>query len=338
MRRARLQLAMKPKLLVLELWGIGDLVIATPFLQAASQKYDVTLIAKPHALDLQKRFWPNIEVIPFNAPWTSFTGKYRLHRWPWKKLFVLRRNLARKRFDFGISARWDPRDHLILFSVRAKRRFGFPRLGSGMFLMNGLVLPERTEHRYEYWRVIGRALGIDLPPKDKLTFSPAKVGRYVLLHSGAGKPARVWRLEYFLELVNALRGLGYEVQVACDVPQRQWWLNSGETRVRTPSTVSELLNLVEESFAFIGNDSGPGHLAALCSVPTFTIFGPTVPEWFAPLNPAAEFIQGKPCPYYPCKDYCHFDEPHCLWKHTPKEILARIEDFLSRIRKASLPT
>ena len=26
---------MKPKLLVVELWGLGDLVIATPFLQAA---------------------------------------------------------------------------------------------------------------------------------------------------------------------------------------------------------------------------------------------------------------------------------------------------------------
>ena len=42
--------------LVIELWGIGDLAIATPFLQAATAKYDVTLLAKPHALDLQKTF------------------------------------------------------------------------------------------------------------------------------------------------------------------------------------------------------------------------------------------------------------------------------------------
>ena len=42
----------KPTLLVIELWGMGDLVIATPFLQAASRKYAVTLLAKPYALDL----------------------------------------------------------------------------------------------------------------------------------------------------------------------------------------------------------------------------------------------------------------------------------------------
>src|SRR5437667_10493746 len=102
---------MKPKLLVLELWGIGDLVIATPFLQAAVAKYDVTLLAKPHALELQKRFWPGVKIMPFTAPWTAFTGKYQLHKWPWRELWGLRKNLAAQQFDFGLSVRWDPRDH-----------------------------------------------------------------------------------------------------------------------------------------------------------------------------------------------------------------------------------
>ena len=38
---------LKPKLFINELWGLGDLVIATPFLRAASEKFDVTLLAKP---------------------------------------------------------------------------------------------------------------------------------------------------------------------------------------------------------------------------------------------------------------------------------------------------
>ena len=49
---------------MVELWGLGDLVIATPFLQAASRKYDVTLLAKPYAKDLQARFWPDVRVMP----------------------------------------------------------------------------------------------------------------------------------------------------------------------------------------------------------------------------------------------------------------------------------
>ena len=46
---------MKPKLLIVELWGLGDLVIATPLLRTAAQRFDITLLAKPYALDLQRR-------------------------------------------------------------------------------------------------------------------------------------------------------------------------------------------------------------------------------------------------------------------------------------------
>jgi hypothetical protein len=69
---------MKPKLLVLELWRVGDLAISTPFLQAASQQFEVTLLAQPVAQSLQTRFFPSVKVVPFVAPWTVFHHKYRL--------------------------------------------------------------------------------------------------------------------------------------------------------------------------------------------------------------------------------------------------------------------
>ena len=72
----------KPKLLIIELWGMGDLVIATPFLRAASEKFDLSLLAKPFALELQPRLWPGIRIFPFTAPWTAFKNKYQLWRWP----------------------------------------------------------------------------------------------------------------------------------------------------------------------------------------------------------------------------------------------------------------
>src|SRR5207245_270805 len=83
----RRKTAVKPKLLVVELWGMGDLVIATPFLKAASEKYAITLLAKPYAKDLQQRFWPAVEVVPFIAPWTAFQHKYRLFAWRWGEMF-----------------------------------------------------------------------------------------------------------------------------------------------------------------------------------------------------------------------------------------------------------
>ena len=134
----------------------------------------------------------------------------------------------------------------------------------------------------------------------------------ILVHTGAGQPVRVWPLERYRRLVARLRQKDYRVQVACDPDQQDWWLAAGEEKVATPRTVAELFALADRAGAFIGNDSGPGHLAAFCGVPTFTLFGPQMPEWFAPLHPGSEWLEGKACPYKPCSDYCRFPTPCCM--------------------------
>jgi ADP-heptose:LPS heptosyltransferase len=317
--------ALKPKLLIIELWGLGDLVIATPFLRTVVERFEVTLLAKPFALDLQPRLWPGVKVAPFTAPWTIFKHKYHFWRWPWQEISHLNRRLLAERFEFGLSARWDPRDHLLLKMFGAKNRLGFPRLRSRMFLTQPLARPEPQAHRYESWRTIARALNVQLPPRDKISPPAVPARQTVLIHSGAGQPVRVWPLERYQQLAARLRQKNIPALIACDSDQRAWWLRAGETNVATPSTVTELLALIDQAGVFIGNDSGPGHLAAFCGVPTFTIFGPQLPEWFAPLHPAAEWIEGKACPYKPCSDYCRFPTPHCLWNISEEEVWLRVE-------------
>jgi ADP-heptose:LPS heptosyltransferase len=326
---------LKPKLLIVELWHRGDLVIGTPFLRAATERFDVTLVAKPYALDLQPRLWPNVKICPFDAPWTAFKKKYHLWRWPLLEMLRLRRTLVAERFDFGLSARWarlggDPRDHFLLKIVRAKERIGFPNIGSGILLTQALARPAPDAHRYESWRVAGRALGIELPPRDQLVPSPPRQDKVVLLHTGARRRVRVWPLENYRRLAERLREKGMRVQVACDPNQENWWKQNGETSVITPRTVAELIELVDHAGVLVGNDSGPGHLAAFCGVPTFTIFGPQLPEWFAPLHPQAEWTEGKACPYKPCSDYCRFSRPFCIHDLTGEEVLPRIEQFVRK--------
>ena len=144
---------------------------------------------------------------------------------------------------------------------------------------------------------------------------------------GAGRPIRVWPLEQYQSLAARLRQEKIQTQIACDPDQRAWWLRAGEMTVATPATVAELQTLIDQAGVFVGNDSGPGHLAAVCGVPTFTIFGPQLPEWFAPLHPAAEWIEGKACPYLPCSDYCRFPTPHCLWNISEDEVWSRVKSF-----------
>ena len=319
---------MKPKLLIVELWGVGDLAIATPFLRATAERFEVTLLAKPHALELQPRFWPGVRVVPFVAPWTAFRGKYHFWRWPLKEMFGLRRKLRAENFESGLSARCDPRDHFLLKFLSVKTRLGFPRLGSGIFLTNPLPRPELAAHRYEFWRAAGKSLGIELPPREQLALTARSFRRLVLVHSGAGQPVRIWPLENYRTLVRRLRENGYLVQVACDQNQYSQWLQAGENQVVTPKSITELIALLDRAGIFIGNDSGPGHLAAICGVPTFTIFGPSLPEWFAPLHPQAEWREDKNCPYKPCKDYCHFSTPRCLERITAENAWPHIKAFM----------
>jgi ADP-heptose:LPS heptosyltransferase len=308
----------KPKLLVVELWGLGDLAIASPFLRVAGEKYAVTLLAKPFAQDLQPRFWPGVEVVPFLAPWTAFRNKYRLNSWPWRQLFGLRKQLASERFDVGLSARWDPRDHVLLKMFGPKKRFGFSRFRSQLFLTHPITRPMPEAHRYEYWRVLGQELGLDLPLREKLPIALACHNRVILVHTGAGQSVR------------RLRESNYAVKVTCDLSQREWWIKHGEKEVATPETVTELLQLTDQSGLFIGNDSGPGHIAAFCGLPTFTIFGPQLPEWFAPLHPQAEWLEGKACPYKPCFDYCRFPVPRCMENISEIEVWSNVEKFVRR--------
>jgi len=321
---------LKPKLLIVELWGLGDIVIATPFLRAAAERFDVTLLAKPYALDLRPRLWPAVKVVTFTAPWTAFEKKYHVWRWPLPAMLRLRRKLAAEHFDYGLSARWDPRDHLLLKLFGVQNRLGFPRLQSQIFLTQPLRKPEPEAHRYEYWRVAGKAMGIEPPPRDRIAAPVSPTRRLALVHSGARLPARVWPLGHYRTLVQRLRAKGFAVQVACDPNQLDWWLQSGETTVACPRTVTQLLSIIDQAGVFIGNCSGPGHLAAINGVPTFTVFGPSLLEWFAPLHPAAEWIEGRACPYKPCSDYCWYPTPLCLWNVSEEEVGKRVETFVGR--------
>jgi ADP-heptose:LPS heptosyltransferase len=336
--------SMKPKLLAVELWGMGDLALATPFLRAATQAFEVALLARPLALELQPRLWPGVEVISFEFPWTAFRGKYVLTRWPWRRLARLAGELRRRRFDLGISARWDPRDHALLRLSGAGRRAGFPRAGSALLLTERLAPPPVEAHRYENWRALGRHLGMELPSQKEAVAAqpfppshpiPPRGG--VVIHSGAAQPARVWPLERFGFLARQLRRQGYAVEVVCDAGQREWWTGQGE-KARTPGTIGELLAILDRAGLFVGNDSGPGHLAGILGIPTFTLFGDQFSSRFVPLGPQAEWMEGSDCVYKPCYDACRFARPECLWGIGEDAAWLKLKNFAARHLNAAAPS
>ena len=53
---------------------------------------------------------------------------------------------------------------------------------------------------------------------------------------------------------------------------------------------------------FVGNDSGPTHLAAATGAPTVALFGPTDPRRFAPRGPAVTVLARPPPAELPVDD------------------------------------
>jgi ADP-heptose:LPS heptosyltransferase len=82
--------------------------------------------------------------------------------------------------------------------------------------------------------------------------------------------------------------------------ERETWARADLDRlasaaeVSEPATYVELLSRLAPAQAFVGNDSGPGHLAGILGVPTVSIFGPTDPARWRPLGPRVSTVMGSP--------------------------------------------
>jgi len=72
--------------------------------------------------------------------------------------------------------------------------------------------------------------------------------------------------------------------------------------VRRPGTYLELFNELRTASLFVGNDSGPSHLAGIMGLPTIALFGPTEPAVWKPLGPRVRTLQNSAMEKIPVND------------------------------------
>jgi ADP-heptose:LPS heptosyltransferase len=76
----------------------------------------------------------------------------------------------------------------------------------------------------------------------------------VAIHTTSGDPARNWPLPKFLQVADWLASEGYELAILPSFP-----------------SLEDLLSFIYESGYFLGNDSGPGHIASCLKIPHLVI-------------------------------------------------------------------
>ncbi len=119
-------------------------------------------------------------------------------------------------------------------------------------------------------------------------------GVAVVLHPGAGSPAKVW--PHYAPLARRLEAAGQPVVVvtgpaeSATAPRIAAEARLPEGRLAVDWPLRRLAALLEAARAFVGNDSGPSHLAAAVGCPTLALFGPTDAAVWAPLGAAVRVL------------------------------------------------
>jgi hypothetical protein len=114
----------------------------------------------------------------------------------------------------------------------------------------------------------------------------------VVLHIGAGSETKRWPMPRWVQVHEAIRRTGRAVVVIAGEVELERLPPADRERLaaiggRFLATLDELADDLADASLVITCDTGPGHLAAQLGVPTLALFGPTDPERWAPVGPAA---------------------------------------------------
>jgi len=159
----------------------------------------------------------------------------------------------------------------------------------------------------------------------------------VLVHPGARNPLRQWDAEKFAYLCDALSDTCRTFLIAG--PDEGAILKEVLRYMKTQPEIClnnlslyEFAALCELCDIFIGNDSGPIHIA---SAKTFTIgiYGPNLPELAGPWTQKKLIFDPGPLPCRPCRqDRCsNIESKACISRIKPEEVVEKIKEILSTL-------
>ena len=330
--RRRKPLPDAPRILVLEFWHIGDAIMADPMLRALRARFpraEIAVLCKASARVLLEPSGIVDRFIEIDVPWTAFEGKYEWRRYTDRGFRTVIRALRREHFDVTLDSRMDIRSNVLAWMIGARRRVGFDVPGGRGLLTDRVADPGDRSHKVEDWLAmlepLGGATGPAHPPVLEVYDSvQARVDAHlrklgltsrttlVAMHPSARQVVRRWSLGRFAEVATAIAAMP-DTRVLVFVDPDGY----GETLKTTGAicvraSLQDLPAYFRRCTVFVGNDSGPAHIAAAVGATTVTIFGPGAIQWFRPYGPEQRVVCMTPMRCRPCFDHCTRSQNFCL--------------------------
>lgn len=337
-------------ILVLEFWRLGDAVLAEPFLRVLRRRFpdaEISLLCRDATRVLLEPSGLIDRFIIADIPWTASERKYAPARYRSAGFAALLRRLRAERFDVAIDARLDIRSNIMMRVIGARRRVGFDAPGGRLLLTDRVKAPDVDSHKVEDWLAMLTPLGgagTPLAPRLHVVASASERARNFFLEAGLGddkpivavhpsawSPVRRWPISRFRSLVQALvAGEGVRVLVVQDPDGYGGELGDIPGVVLTRPSLDDMVAQLARCDVFLGNDSGPAHIAAAVGVDTVTIFGPQVATWYRPYGEHHRVVQIDDVPCRPCFDRCTQPENFCITQISVPRVLREVVAAVQR--------
>lgn len=160
-------------------------------------------------------------------------------------------------------------------------------------------------------------------------------GKFAILHCGARKELRKWPRERYATIAKYLHEKMHLNVVMCgdktDLADIEWIQSQCDFTVFSVAgklSLGGLAALCKEAKLYIGNESGPLHIAALSGLPTIGLFGPGEPHVFYPYGDNSRVLHHV-LPCNPCRQVTciHPDNP-CIQRISVEDVKVKIAELL----------
>ena len=345
------QLPGDPRILVVVLRRIGDVLLTTPLIRSL------------------RREWPNatVDVLVFEGTAGIIAGNPDVNNvisvperpGPIAALALIYRLL--RRYDLAIATQSGDRPNFFAFVAGRKRVGVISADGIGSKIKKSLlersVVATDKIHRVELMLRLADVLGIarvseTVAPRTNVTEVAASAERYAVVHATPMYAYKQWTRDGWRKLGEGLRQRGLSVVVVGGPGQaerqqlEELWNGLAEVhQLPWPETAA----LMARARIYVGADTAATHLAAATGCPTVAIYGPTDPRLWGPwpagglekMWDASAAIQNRgnvwlvqnPLPCMPCQlEGCerHVDSRSaCLEELRAEQVMTAVDQALA---------
>lgn len=297
------------RILVIQLQQIGDVLLSTAICGTLKKTFpnaEIDYLVADFAEGIVKGHPAISEVITYHK------------KGGWVYFFKFLWRLRKKKYDVVFDILCKPRSGLMTWFSGAKRRISFSRSGRSIYYTD--LLPEELglkvhtiDHRLTLLNPLQTTVQIDKSVKIYLEDSLVKKTQESFLQKGldqnclkivfginSRRSFKVWPQEYFLQVIDhCINKYNAKIIFFYNEKEKEFCLEAKSKVCKPDNVYADFSGSIRDIAAvfqccdlFVGNDSGPRHIAEAVGTATFAIYSPTSSKynWNTQGNPRYQSI------------------------------------------------